>query len=105
MDHPDFIVCSFMENSIGLKRVDRIPLFMFQIIDDPSGNSFVENPYPLHQVIMFQGLHRLNPFKPNGSSHYNQLDKSIAILKGCWVVFFIFIQVLTEHSLSKQWRP
>ena len=21
MDHPDFIVCSFMENSIGLKRV------------------------------------------------------------------------------------
>ena len=23
MDHPDFIVCSFMENSIGLKRVKR----------------------------------------------------------------------------------
>ena len=22
MDHPDFIVCSFMENSIGLKLVD-----------------------------------------------------------------------------------
>ena len=21
MDHPDFIICSFMENSIGLKRV------------------------------------------------------------------------------------
>ena len=23
MDHPEFIVCSFMENSIGLKRVKR----------------------------------------------------------------------------------
>ena len=23
MDHPDFIVCSFMENSIGLKRVNQ----------------------------------------------------------------------------------
>ena len=26
MDHPDFIVCSFMENSIGLKRVKRVVL-------------------------------------------------------------------------------
>ena len=42
---------------------------MFQIIDDPSGNSFVENPYPLHQVILFHGLHMLNPFKPNEISH------------------------------------
>ena len=25
--------------------------------------------------------------------------------KGCWLVFFTFIQILVEHSLSKQWRP
>ena len=24
--------------------------------------------------------------------------------KGCWVAFFIFIQILIEHSVSKQWR-
>ena len=23
---------------------------------------------------------------------------------GCWVVFFIFVQILIEHSASKQWR-
>ena len=26
MDHPNFIVCSFMENSIGLKRVNILSL-------------------------------------------------------------------------------
>ena len=25
--------------------------------------------------------------------------------KGCWVAFFIFIQILIEHSESKQWIP
>ena len=25
--------------------------------------------------------------------------------KGCWVILFIFIQILIEHSVSKQWRP
>ena len=25
--------------------------------------------------------------------------------KGCWVVFFIFIQIIIEHSANKQWRP
>ena len=25
--------------------------------------------------------------------------------KGHWVVFFIFIHILKEHSVSKQWRP
>ena len=24
--------------------------------------------------------------------------------KGCWVAFFIFIQILIEHSAIKQWR-
>ena len=36
----------------------------------------------------------VNPFKP---VHFR--------FKGCWVVFFIFIQILIEHSISKQWRP
>ena len=31
--------------------------------------------------------------------------KSILDLKVCWVVFFIFIQILIEHSVSKQWKP
>ena len=25
--------------------------------------------------------------------------------KCCWVVVFIFIQILIEHPVSKQWRP
>ena len=33
-----------------------------------------------------------------------QMDKSISIFKGCWMVFFIFIWILIEHSVSKQWR-
>ena len=27
------------------------------------------------------------------------------LFKGGWVVFFIFIQILIEHSANKQWRP
>ena len=26
-------------------------------------------------------------------------------LKGCWVICFMFIQVVLEYSVSKQWRP
>ena len=43
--------------------------------------------------------------KPNGVSHSYQLDQSISVEKGCWMVFFIFIQILIVHSVSKQWRP
>ena len=25
--------------------------------------------------------------------------------KGRWAIVFIFIQILIEHSVSKQWRP
>ena len=25
--------------------------------------------------------------------------------KGCWVAFFVFIKILIEHSVSKEWRP
>ena len=27
------------------------------------------------------------------------------LFKECWVVFFIFIQIVIEYSASKQWRP
>ena len=37
---------------------------------------------------------------PNGISHLYQLDRSISSLR-----VFIFIQILIEHSVSKQWRP
>ena len=33
---------------------------------------------------------------PTGLFHF--------FFKGCWVIFFIFIQILIEHSVSKQWR-
>ena len=48
-----------------------------------------------------------NPFMPNGISHCYHLEQSISVLRDvhCWVVFLIFIQILIEHSASKQWRP
>ena len=46
-----------------------------------------------------------NPFKLNGISHCYQLDPSFSVLKGCWIVFYIFIQISIEHSVSKQQRP
>ena len=33
------------------------------------------------------------------------LSTGLVHFQGCWVVFFIFIQILKEHSVSKQWRP
>ena len=45
-----------------------------------------------------------NPFKPNGISHCYQLEQSISV-KGGWVVFFIFIQILKETSVNKPGEP
>ena len=45
----------------------------------------------------------LNPFMPNVFSHPCQLDKSISNL-GLLGGIFIFIQILKETSVSKQWR-
>ena len=44
----------------------------------------------------------LNPFMPNGFPYAYQLDQSISVIRvvACWVVFFIFIQILIEHSVS-----
>ena len=36
----------------------------------------------------------INPFMPNGISLSYQLDQSISVLKSCWEVLFIFIQIL-----------
>ena len=46
-----------------------------------------------------------NSFKPNVISKSYQYDQSISILRVIWIVFFIFIQIQVEHSVSKQWRP
>ena len=43
----------------------------------------------------------VNPFMPNGFSHLYQLDEFITNL-GILSVFFVFIQILIEHSVSKQ---
>ena len=46
--------------------------------------------------------HLLNPFKLNETSHFYQMDQSIFVFRvvGCW--FFILIQILIEHPVSKQ---
>ena len=46
-----------------------------------------------------------NPFMLNGISHCYQLAQSISILMVVGWIFFIFIQILIEQSVSKQWRP
>ena len=38
-----------------------------------------------------------SPLVSSGPVHFH--------FKGCWVLFFIFFQILIEHSVSKQWRP
>ena len=51
-----------------------------------------------------QPVHEIS-FKPVGISHCYQLEPSISdnfCYKGCLVVFFIFIQILIELSVSKQ---
>ena len=42
----------------------------------------------------------VTPFKPNEISRPIHFS-----FKGCWMVFFIFGQILIEHTVSKQWRP
>ena len=52
----------------------------------------------------------MNPFKPNGSSHPYQMDKSISVLRAVGGIFlkepvgwyfFILIRILIEHSAIK----
>ena len=78
-----------------------------------------ENSFPIRTLIWRPVSHHncklsyntepgqatINPFEPNGFSHRFQLEQSISVLKGCLVVFFIFIQTLIEHSVSKRWSP
>ena len=46
-----------------------------------------------------------NLSKLNEISHSYKLDQSIFILRVVGRRFFIFIQILIGHSVSKQWRP
>ena len=49
----------------------------------------------------YQSPH-FNPFKPNGISHYYQLDKPISSFRGAgWYFFSIFMHILIEYSVSK----
>ena len=45
--------------------------------------------------------HLLNPFKSNETSHFYQMDQTIFIFRVVGVLFFILIQILIEHSISK----
>ena len=47
----------------------------------------------------------LNPFKPYEIFQSYHLDQSFFSFKGCWMVFFIFIQFLIEYSEINQWKP
>ena len=71
------------------------------LTESKNSNMYKRAPKFIQQVE-FLGLldilefEKLNPFISNIFFHPYQL--------GCWVVFFIFIQILKETSVSKQWR-
>ena len=45
---------------------------------------------------------RLNPFMPN--SPLISIGPIRFRFKGCWMEFYIFIKILIDNSVSKQWR-
>ena len=58
-------------------------------------------PYPLHtntQLVISNSVINLNPFKPNGTSHTDQLSQSISVLSVFGGIFFIFIKILIEQN-------
>ena len=46
--------------------------------------------------------HLRNPFMSNKTSHFLSNGPVHFRLQGCWVLFFILIQILIEHPVSKQ---
>ena len=46
--------------------------------------------------------HVLNPFKSNETSYFLSNEPVYFRLQGCWVLFFVPIQILIEHPISKQ---
>ena len=48
-------------------------------------------------TVPLYGCSYLLPFLSIGPVHFRFI--------GYWVVFFIFVHILIEHSISKQWRP
>ena len=47
----------------------------------------------------------INPFMPNGFSHFYRLDELIFKFRVVIWYFFNFIQIVIQHSVSKYWRP
>ena len=61
MDPPDFIVCSFLENFIGLKRVNygyfnlqvmQNPEMLRQMMENPFVQQMMSNPDVMRQLMM-----------------------------------------------------
>ena len=46
----------------------------------------------------------INPFKLIEISLYLSIGPDHFCLKGCKMVFFIFVRISVKHSVSKQWR-
>ena len=67
------------------------------LIDQEKAN---KRPMELRIITDF----RLNPFTMNGVSYPYQKDDPISNFRGIRWYFFIFIQILKESSISKQWK-
>ena len=57
------------------------------------------------QTCSLSNSEDLNTFKQNVISYSYQLDQSIFVLRVAGWYFTFFIQILIEHSVSKQWGP
>ena len=71
------------------------------IIADPDG---MYHSVAFHRSFNCLSMYPFNPFKPNRISHFDQSDQSIFILRDVRWYFIFLIQILIEHSVSKQWR-
>ena len=50
-------------------------------------------------------VQEINQFMPNLFPIPHQLDESISNFRiACWVVFYFFIQISKDTSVSKHWR-
>ena len=45
----------------------------------------------------------VKPFKPNGIFHSYQLDQSISVFEGCWVIFFILFNYNRTFCKKTVW--
>ena len=70
----------------------------------PPGNQLKQSYMYNYSQELMSYYSIFNPFKPNGFPTLTN-RASPYLFKGCWVVFFIFIQILIDHYISKKWRP